>query len=191
MANSVGLWEHFRRLADFKGREDRASFWPYPLVAFIIIMVAGMVIFVPMMAHTMQAMQQYAAEHPDQVTVSSGPGQYSMPVHGNPPGLMPARSIALYLGVTFGLSILLYAAAVARRLHDRGKSGWWGIMPLPFIIYSSIQMPRVFAFHGEPDMTIFFSIFFSNLLYIVTLIWLVVILAGGSDPSTNRYDFSE
>ena len=64
-------------------------------------------------------------------------------------------------------------------------------MPLPFIVFSSVQMPRLFASFGraaQPDMTAFFSIFFSNLLYIITLIWLIVLLAGPSDPGPNRYD---
>ena len=188
MSTTVGLWEHFKRLVDFNGREDRASFWPYAAVAFIIIMVVGMFIFVPMMARTMAEMQQYSAQHPDQATVTSGPGQYSISVEGRHPEFWSARSMALYLAVTFGLAILLYAAAVVRRLHDRGKSGFWGLMPLPFIIYSSIMMPRVFVSAGEPGMTLFFSIFFSNMLYIVTLIWLIVWLAGPSEPAPNRYD---
>jgi hypothetical protein len=61
-------------------------------------------------------------------------------------------------------------------------------MPLPFIIYSSAMMPRMFAFRGEPNMSLFFSIFFSNMLYIITLIVLIVLLAGSGQPSQNRYD---
>lgn len=190
MSASVSLLDHFKKLFDFTGREDRASFWPYAAVAFIITMVAGMIIFVPMMSRSLHAMQQFAAQHPDQATVTSGPGQYSISIRGNHPEFMPSGSMALFLGVTFGLAILLYAAAVARRLHDRGKSGFWGLMPLPFIIYSSVQMPRMFASVGpgaQPDMTVFFSIFLSNLFYIVTLIWLIVLLAGPSEPAPNRY----
>jgi uncharacterized membrane protein YhaH (DUF805 family) len=190
MSATVTIWDHFKRLFDFSGREDRASFWPYAAVAFIIIMIVGMTVFVPMTGRSMYAMQQFAAQHPDQATVTSGPGHYSISVQGNHPEFMPTGSVALYLAVTFGLSILLYAAAVVRRLHDRGKSGFWGLMPLPFIIYSSVQMPRMFATVGaanQPDMTLFFSIFFSNLLYIVTLIWLIVLLASPSDPAPNRY----
>ena len=189
MSATVSLWEHFKKLFEFTGREDRASFWPYAALAFIITMVAGAIIFVPMMNHAIGAMQQFATQHPDQATVTSGPGEYSVSVRGNPGEFMPAGSVALYLAVNFGLAILLYAAAVVRRLHDRGKSGFWGLMPLPFIIYSSIQMPRMFAFVGvetQPDMALFFSIFFSNLLYIVTLIWLIVLLAGPSEEGANR-----
>lgn len=156
------------------------------LRGFVIIMAAGMTIFVPLMTHAMHEMQQFAAQHPDQAVITSGPGHYSISVHGNHPVFMPAGSIATYLAVTFGLAILLYAAAVVRRLHDRGKTGYWGLMPLPFILYSSIQMPKMFASVGsgiEPNLTLLFSIFFSNLLYIVTLIWLIMILAGPSEKA--------
>ena len=188
MTAAVTLGKHFTRLFDFNGREDRASFWPYAAVAFILIMAAGMIIFVPMMSSAMHEMQQFAMQHPDQATVTSGPGQYSISVRGDHPEFMPAKSVALYLAVTFGLAILLYAAAVVRRLRDRGKSGFWGLMPLPFILYSSIQMPRMFASVGgstQPDMALFFSVFLSNLLYIVTLIWLIVLLAGPSEAAQS------
>lgn len=191
MSAKIGLWEHFRKLADFNGREDRASFWPYAALVFGIIMIAGMFIFVPMMAHVMSEMQQYAAQHPDQATVVSGPGRYSISVKGSHPEFFPASSMAAFLGVTFGLAIILYAAAATRRLHDTGKSGFWALMPLPFIIYSSVMMPRMFAFRGEPDMSLFFSIFFSNMLYIITLIVLIVLLAGSSQSGRNRFDAGE
>jgi uncharacterized membrane protein YhaH (DUF805 family) len=187
----IGLREHFRRLLDFRGREDRASFWPYAALAFGIIMIVGMVIFVPMMGRSMRAMQDYASQHPEQATIMSGPGQYSISVEGHHPEFFDTGWMATYLAVTFGLAVLLYAAAVVRRLHDRGKSGAWGLMPLPFILYSSIMMPRMFASFGtgaEPSMGLFFSIFFSNMLYMATLIFLIVLLAGASEPAPNRYD---
>ena len=189
MSAKVSFAEHFKKLFDFAGREDRASFWPYAAIVFVIILAAGMAIFIPLMTHAMHEMQQFAAQHPDQVTVTNGPGHYSISVHGNHPVFMPAGSMATYLAVTFGLAISLYAAAVVRRLHDRGKTGFWGLMPLPFILYSSIQMPRMFASVGsgaEPNMMLFFSIFLSNFFYIITLIWLIVILAGPGEKAATH-----
>ena len=142
----------------------------------------------------MRAMQEYAAQHPEQASIASGPGQYSISVHGDDhPQFMRTGAVAWYLGVTFGLSILLYAAAVVRRLHDRGMSGKWGLMPLPFILFSSIQMPRMFGSFGNgipPDMGVFFSIFISNFLYLGTLIALIILLSGAGNPDANRYDES-
>jgi uncharacterized membrane protein YhaH (DUF805 family) len=192
MSAVVGLSAHFRRLASFEGREDRASFWPYAGLVFAILTVVGAAMFVPMMADSMQAMQAFAAQHPEQVTVVSSPGAYSMSARGAVPGLMPSTaSLALYLGVSFGLAVVLYAAAVVRRLHDRGKTGAWGLLPLPFILYSSIQMPRLFGSLGRSsssDMGLFFSVFCSNFLYMATVVTLIVLLAGASDTRPNRYD---
>jgi uncharacterized membrane protein YhaH (DUF805 family) len=188
MSAKVGLLEHFKRLTDFRGREDRASFWPYAALAFVIDMIAGMFIFLPMMLRAVAGMQRYAQEHPEQATVTSGPGHYSISIEGGNQSFFDAESMAAYLAVTFGLALILFAAAVTRRLHDRGKSGFWGLMPLPFIIYSSLVMPSAFAMTGEPNMTLFFSIFFSNMLYLVALGWLIVMLAGPSDTAPNRYD---
>lgn len=184
MSATVTLREHFARILDFNGREDRASFWPYAALAFVLIIVAGMIILVPTMISAMQEMQQFAAQRPDQVTVTGGLGQYSITVRGDHPEFMSKLAIVLYLAVTFGLAIVLYAAAVVRRLRDQGKSGFWGLMPLPFVLYSSIQMPTMLSSVGSsspPDMFLLFSIFLSNLLYIITLIWLILLLAGPSE----------
>ena len=184
MSAKVTLVEHFKRLFDFTGCEDRASFWRFAALVFIVITFVGMIIFVPIMTHAIYQMQQFAAEHPDQAVITSSLGQYSISVRGDHPEFIAAGSIAKFLIVTFGLAILLYAAAVVRRLHDRGKTGLWGLMPLPFILYSTFQMPQMFASIGsgsEPSITLFLSVFISNFLYIITLIWLIVILAGPSE----------
>ena len=44
IASNIGLWEHFRKLASFRGREDRASLWPYAALVLGIVMVAGALI---------------------------------------------------------------------------------------------------------------------------------------------------
>jgi uncharacterized membrane protein YhaH (DUF805 family) len=189
MSATVTLREHFKRLFDFTGREDLTSFWQYAALSFLIVTVAGGTIFVPMMIHTIQAMQQFAIQHPDQVTETSGPGEYSISVHGAQLEFIPAGTMSLFLAVSFGMAIVLYAAAVVRRLRDRGKSGFWGLMPLPFIIYSSIEMPRMFSAFGtgrEPDMRLFFAMFLSNFLYIATLVSLIVLLAGPSAKESGR-----
>ena len=188
MSAIVSVKEHFKRLFDFRGQEDRASFWPYAGAALAITMAAGLVVFVPAMIHAMRPMLQFAALQPDQTAAASGPGHYSISVRSTHPQFMPAAPMALFLAVTFGLAILLYAAAVVRRLHDRGKSGFWGLMPLPFAVYSSVQMLGVFASAGRialSDTALFLSILMSNLCYIITLIWLIVLLAGSSKQTPN------
>lgn len=113
-----------------------------------------------------------------------------LPPAAAPAGLS-AAFLAAYLAVTFGLAILLYAAAVVRRLHDRGMSGAWALMPLPFILYQTIQVPRLFgstAHGGQPETAMLLSLAFSHLFYWLALLALVVMLAGPSDSGPNRYD---
>lgn len=124
--SNVSITEHFKKLFDFSGRENRASFWPYAAVVFGITMVAGMIIFVPIVANAMREGYNLLHNIPikSQRPVVLGNGHYSISVRGDQPEFMPAGSIAAFLAVTFGVAILLYAAAVVRRLHDRGKSGF-------------------------------------------------------------------
>ncbi|EGF90575.1 hypothetical protein ABI_36000 [Asticcacaulis biprosthecium C19] len=90
------------------------------------------------------------------------------------------------MAIVFIFAISLLAAAVARRLHDRGKSGAWGLMPLPFITFASVMMPTVFA-QTFADMGLFFTMFINNVLYIAALVFLVILLAGAGSEGENRF----
>ena len=174
-------------LLNFSGRENRAAFWPY--VGFVLgIMFAGMVVvMVPLMAQTFTKMQQFAIAHPDQATVVSGPGSYSITIEGNHPELMP--NIDGLIGGVSGICLLvicLLAAAVVRRLHDRGKSGVWGLLPVPFLAFGFTMMPKMFH-QSPPEMNLFFMLFFNNLIYLAALATLVVLLAGESAMNENKY----
>lgn len=161
MSDTIGLWDHFKSLGDFKGREDRASFWLYAAFVLAILIVAASALLTAMAARSMQ---------------------------GIPGSMPPAGFTAVYLCVTLGLAVVLYAAAVVRRLHDGGRSGAWGLIPWPFILYSSIQMSRVSdaITQGEhPDMAAFLSISISNIVCFVALVALLVLLTGPSRPEPN------
>lgn len=167
MQAKVGLWEHFRKLAAFGGREDRTSFWPWAALVLGILMIAGSLMTLPMISLTMMAAPRPAVPAP------------------------PAGFLAAYLAATFALAVLLYAASVVRRLHDRGKSGRWGLLPLPFYIYASVQSVRLIgsgARGEQPDPTLLLTAAAGNVVWWAALLALVVLLAGPSDPLHNRYD---
>jgi uncharacterized membrane protein YhaH (DUF805 family) len=123
VAARIGLWEHFRTLASFKGREDRASFWPYAALVLGIVMIASAVMTIPIMAHSMRAMHNFHVQNPgdfnfavdpDEFNFAADPDNYSLSVPPQAAALMPsAGSLSAYLAVTLGLAVLLYAAAVA------------------------------------------------------------------------------
>lgn len=174
-------------LANFSGRERRAIFWPY--VAFVIgmAMVGMMALMLPAMAQTFGKMQQFAQAHPDQATIQSGPGSYSITIQGHHPELMPDMSAFITGNTVIAVIVIcLLAAAVVRRLHDRAKSGFWGLLPLPFLSFGLIAMPRIFT-QTPPDMTLFFTIFINNMIYLGALVTLIVLLAGDGSVAENRY----
>src|SRR3954471_10700633 len=167
----TSIRHNLANLLRFSGRESRALFWPYAIMIVLLDVAAMVLLMGPAMADSMARMQRFAAEHPDQATVESGPGHYSITIHGNHPELMPDMS-PLFSGfaVMIVATVALLAAAAARRLHDRDRRGAWGLMPLPFLAFATIMMPRVFASFGSEgaeDIGLFFALFFNNLLYLV------------------------
>ena len=189
MAGSIReIGNGLANLINFSGRTRRAAFWPY--VAFVIFLYFTGVssIMLPEMLASLEQMQRFAAEHPDQATVEQGPGSYSVTIHGHHPELMPDFSHIIFATVMSLVAIIfLLAAAVVRRLHDRGKSGAWGLMPIPFIVFASLVMPILFNQEGTPNLGLFLALIFNNMLYLASLGYLIVLLCGASTKGKNRY----
>jgi uncharacterized membrane protein YhaH (DUF805 family) len=185
------LVSNIRGLARFSGRASQGQFWPYALTVFGAVMVAWAAIFVPFMTETMNRMATFAAAHPELSTVQTSPTSYSVSIQGDHPELMPDMSGVLRgLGVLAILTVALLAAAVTRRLHDRGRRGFWGLMPLPFIAFSVVNMGKLFAQFGgagAPDMGLFFAVFFSNMLYLIGLVCLTVLLIRKGVVGPNAF----
>lgn len=166
MSKKVGLWAHFDRLIDFKGREDRASFWPYAALVYGIMTVGTVIVMILLMRSLTFSSDQVAPAMPDFGALIDG------------------------MMITSVIAVLLYAAAAVRRLHDAGLSGLWGLMPLPFLIFSMVKLRSAFTSFGVGPgaMDAFYLIFSSNMIYILTVIALIVLLCRRSDPRPNRYD---
>jgi uncharacterized membrane protein YhaH (DUF805 family) len=178
-------------LLRFSGREGRALFWPYALLVIALDVVAMFALIVPAIGDVLARMQRFAVAHPDQATIDSGPGHYSITIQGYHPELMPDMSFLLAGVAVLALaSIVLLAAAISRRLHDCRRPGWWGLLPLPFVALATLMMPRLFAGFrtGQvPDMRLFMAMFFNNLLYLVSLALLTILLAGDGTKGSNRF----
>lgn len=194
----VGVLDSIRRgfggLARFSGRDPRRRFWPYAVLVVGLVFAALGAVMSWIMAGVFERMQKFAVEHPDQARVTSGPGSYSIQIQGDHPELIPDLTPFLaVLGIGMAASVALLAAAIVRRLHDRGRAGYWGLAPLPFIFIAFGLLPRLFdsiSAEGQP-MGLFLALFCNNMLYLASVALLVVLLAKESDPGPNRFGAPE
>ncbi len=175
------------RLLTFSGRDSRAQFWPY---AFTILALLFATMFAAMY-RLMGQMARYAAEHPEQSSIDSGPGRVSVTIHGDAPELT-SGFVTMFeqAGIVVGIAVLLLAAAIVRRLHDRGKSGLWALPPAFFLTVGLVMMPRVMGNAGAgqpPDMRLFFALFLNNIIYLATLFYLGYLLATEGPKGANRF----
>lgn len=187
-------WFQLQRLTRWSGREPRRLFWPWVACVMVANMIAGMLVGVPMFLGIARNMAAFAEANPDRATVTAGPGHYSMQIDGPvPPTLMlePMRWFVPGVAIVTLLSVLLLAAAVVRRLHDSGRPGWVGLLPLPFLGTGLSAFWRVFDQFGRadalPDTGAFLLLFGNNVVYLATLAVLVVQLCRPSDPGPNRF----
>jgi uncharacterized membrane protein YhaH (DUF805 family) len=183
----------FTSLTRFSGRDPAGRFWPYVGAVIALFFAAAAATMAPIMSGTFARMQAFAAEHPDQATVTEGPGSYSIQIQGNHPKLMPDMTpFFTVMQVGCALAVLLLAAAVTRRLHDRGRRGWWGLPPLVFLTGGLTLFPRLFQSTVRGEMTpetmkLFGLVMANNLLYLGSLVVLIILLAGASQPKANRF----
>jgi uncharacterized membrane protein YhaH (DUF805 family) len=182
---------NLRSLLRFSGRDARRRFWPYAGTVFLLSWISIWLVMAPRILGTFARIQQFAREHPDQVTTVSGPGSYSVSIEGAHPELMPDVAGMMY-GVTAvsAITVLLLAAAVTRRLHDRGRSGAWGLVPAVLLAIGSFGMSRQFTGFGSgipPDPRWFFLLFCNNMAYLASLVFLIVELARAGTAGSNRF----
>ena len=167
----------------FSGRDTRSQFWPYVALIIVLDMAASTLVMVPVMGMMIVRSQAYVREHPDGFPATgSEPGSF-------PPGLMPDFKLFGLASAIIGLAcVLALAAAVSRRLHDRGRTAYWGLLPLPFLAFGMVAMGSMFAtFPAQPDMRLFGVLMFNNLAYMAALILLIVFLASATMDGPNRF----
>lgn len=188
MSNILG---NFGRLAQFGGRERRGRFWPYVGVVFALFTVIWCGFVGAIMMQQFAGLETLAATHPEAVVVESGPGYYS--AHVQPGYDVPFPDMTM-LAVVGGLLmagvVALLAAAVSRRLHDSGLSGWWGLLPVPFVLGGMVGFGifmNSFMSEADPGLNLFFMLFFNNIIYMVTLLALIIMLCRPTAPESNRH----
>ena len=185
----MDLGGHLRGLFRFAGRERRTTFWLWVLISYLVQMVLTSIAMVPLMMGAFDSMQRFAAEHPDFGQPGSAPPPPSFIFEMFPMRLMLAAGI-----FGFAIAVLLLAAAVTRRLHDSGRRGGWGLLPLPFLFSAPPLMGAVLAGMGEvtpssPAMMppAFGLVLLNNCVYLVALGTLIVFCCLPTQEYPNRY----
>ncbi|WP_428679817.1 DUF805 domain-containing protein [Sphingopyxis sp.] len=187
-------------LFDARGRDDRAQFW------FFLLLIFGPLTIVQMVIQTVMAWPSFGASPAGDA--GAVPANFAM-VEGQFRAMATAAYVAagLYL-----LGSLLLLTATARRLHDRGRAGWWAVM-LPLATFATgqgqarrmteiaEQAPRAFAefeknpspdFSGLWDLQVKMQAGTSGpdwtaILGGLVILWLVVELARAGAAGPNRF----
>jgi uncharacterized membrane protein YhaH (DUF805 family) len=178
----------FRSVLNFGGRTPRRHFWPYVLTLTFAMMVAVQLLMQVVMAANGPALASYAQTHPDEVQMNSGPGGASVHVSGAAMADVPHFFSTFLQGmIVIGLVFVVLAAGmVVRRLHDSGRTGAWGLLPLVFLASGFTMMSFFFMSSARP-MGLFMWIFLNNFIYLVSIAVLIYLLCQPSEPIANRF----
>ncbi|HEV2186978.1 MAG TPA: DUF805 domain-containing protein [Stellaceae bacterium] len=180
---------NFRNLARFSGRNTRAQFWPYAIFLFIAQTIISLTMMLPFIYSVMTKTFLFVLQHPGKPGVPVNPadqkafGQVMQGIMADTQSMLMTATPILT-----AVFVILIGAAVARRLHDRGMSGYWGLMPLPFTIIGLAAMPKTFeAWPYHPNLGLFGLLMLNSMLHLTLAILLIVLLAQRGAAGANRF----
>jgi uncharacterized membrane protein YhaH (DUF805 family) len=161
-------------------------FWPYTFTLCCAMNIAGYY----WMMFRIGRLMHLARPPGESGSGSLGPG----PIVVHAPSVL-STPIPEFQTIIFGLAIgvatffALVAAAVWRRLHDRGYSGLWGLLPVGFCVISLMGMLRLMSDppEGGTFPGFFLIMFLSNLAYFASGVALVIMLARAGTPGPNEF----
>ncbi len=190
----------FSGLLQFNGRTALHDFWPYAITIFCVFYgltsLGGMWIGFNVAGDV----YEFARENPDAVIERRWPGGFEYRVEGMPIDIYPYFRTILFVSlIGAAVAAVLLLAAIVRRLHDTGKSGFWSLIPVPFGAYGIFTTDQLFArfltvetfpsdtFPIQPFIAEFMLGMISNLLWLASLIVLIIMLCGRGTPGPNRF----
>ena len=181
------LRHNLSRLSDFSGRDSRELFWPWAIILFLVEQaVSLMLTMVPLYRVFTQALPALAeaSRSPAPEAATDAAMQQMMATIFASLGALWIPSVILHLAI-----VALLAAAVVRRLHDVGRKGWWGLLPLPFLAGSLAATPVVMNMFmsGRPPTGAEMLVFLPGCLLWIVVIALVVLLAKPGQEGPNRF----
>lgn len=177
-------------LANFGGRDARSTFFYYLVCVVILRFVAGIAIGLPMSMRLTSAALEAARNQLDEATLQAQTTAI----------IVETLPVMVWLGIALGaLTMLLLAASVVRRLHDRGLSGWWVLVPGSLYGASLALQPgqtrRVLDLLAQTrgtDMSAAAAVnqglgSSQNVLALIAVLILIVVGVVNSNPGPNRF----
>jgi uncharacterized membrane protein YhaH (DUF805 family) len=196
MANvGASIRYNFGNLTNLAGRETRGQYWPWAIFLFILTMIGGMISAMPMIIHLMNRMMgmiadpRLAAGKPSPELVQARLQEVVAPMAADMQTMVIVGAI---INLVFAI---LVGAATARRLHDRDRSGWWGLLPLPFMAIGAMLAPRMMssfmAVPGHlamaPNTSLVMLTSLNNIAFYGALGYLIYLLATEGTTGANRF----
>ena len=162
----------FRKYAVFKGRACRSEFWWFTLFTFLVSIALDFLLGLFMIPLIFKG--QFNAESINSVST-------------------PFYIVSLVVGLALLLPTL---GVLVRRLHDRGKSGWWvGILYIVeaiFVALSLVAGLTLFAIGENPANTAddipFRMLFLVALLAILLVAYAILLLVWCCQRGTIGYN---
>lgn len=186
MRNTI-KW-HLAHLTRFTGREARGVFWPYVGMVVLFQIALSWVLMIPVVMVVARNLQDFVQIQEDQMAMGADAGSAAVAAEQMQAHLLPLFGwIMLLSAVMFAVVLVLLSAAVARRLHDSGRAGIWGLLPLPFLVISNGLMMWLFSGGVAPGTGPFMLLFGCNALYLMFLLVLIVFLVMPGTAQDNRY----
>lgn len=185
------LERNFLGLFRFGGREPRDSFVLYAMAAFALAVLVMILVYVPLLLDSMVVVRDAVRDHPPTATLITGRGLWLFDIDGPNLHLVPAVG-RIVLGATVIILVLalLLAASVSRRLHDRGRSGFGGLLPFPFLLISFVSLLWLagdLPLPTPPWSLLLTVLLLANLLYLGSLALLGHCLIGPGEAGGNRF----
>ena len=186
----------FKSLTDFKGRDHRGQFWPYAVAIFAAAVVAAIAACAPSELKAFNQTLAFAEANPDKATIYRSSTKVNVVIH-DPTGMPPMDFNGLIVPMSLVLLVvaLLMAAAVTRRLHDRGLSGPWALIPAGLygvgLTLWGRMMSSMFTEVSAVDNGAFMISFMLNFLVMMlaqmSMVVLLIVLAIKGKTGPNRY----
>lgn len=148
--NLTSLWR-------FSGNDARSLFWPYAITVAILVYAAMMTAMVPAMERIATGMTK-----PEDI--------FAIDMSG----------VMRWALLFSAIAAALLAASVVRRLRDRGKSPLWALAPVVLTLISSGASPTNLAGMLSLPGWATFAMFATTLAGQLSMIYLIVLLAGRS-----------